>query len=133
MVAQQTSNLKVEGSIPSSGVIFIFMKGQTDRSADLRLLHSSRASTDSNAFLSVYIDSITFEKPTSIIPGTKTRLEITLGKNVGKLNVEAKGSIMSLVIEKSVQFEYKLETDLSFSLYKKSPLINISTGVGPVY
>jgi hypothetical protein len=51
---------------------------------------------------------------------------------VEKFNVEAKGSILSLPIEKSVQFEYKLETDLSFSLYRKSPLINISTGVGPI-
>lgn len=129
MVAQQTSNLKVVGSIPTSGVIFIFMKSLTDRSADLRLLHFSRASSDSNAFLSVFIDSVKLDKPAAIIPGTKTKLEVSFGKISEKLSVEVRPNITNLTIEKAIQFEFKHEADLSFTLYKKSPLINISTGV----
>lgn len=129
MVAQQTSNLKVVGSIPTSDVIFIFMKSLTDRSADLRLLHSSRVSTDSNAYLSVALARLTFERPTGAIPGTKTRLEVAFGRHSETLSFEPKGSASVLPIDRSFQFEYRQGTDLTFALHRKSPLFNTATGV----
>lgn len=94
------------------------------------MLQSNRSSTEVNAQLSIFVDSIRFEKLRSMIAGTKMRLEVNFGKIKEKVSVEVKGNSQILAIQKVVKFEYKFEDQLTVSLVKKSPVMSFSTVVG---
>lgn len=131
MVAQQTSNLKVVGSIPTSSVIFIFLIMQvfhTERNSDQkRPLTIKRMSGELSVHLAVYVDSIKFEKSKVSIPNTKTKLEIEFGQSKAKTSFECKSTVHPISIQKTFKFAFKHEDELRLSIIRKNPLVSIST------
>ena len=81
MVAQQTSNLKVVGSIPTSGEIFYFFTmSYTERKSDQgKPVGSKRLSCELGMHASIFIDKIHFESDWLAEANGKCKLELVIG------------------------------------------------------
>ena len=100
MVAQQTSNLKVVGSIPTSGEIFIFFTmSYTERKSEhSRPLTSKRLSCELSIHASIFIDIITFENEWLAHANGKCKLELFLGTEQLKVPIQSKADMKKVTL-----------------------------------
>jgi len=109
------------------------MMSITERSTDQKFFSTKKSSFESSGHITVFVDTITFDKFKSSIPGTKTKLEIQYGKEKAAIYLEFKNKTQSLSLQKLFKFDFKHDVELRLSLMKKTPLVSVPSSVVPSY